>query len=589
VIPVLVPATLSWLSALALAAYVGLRRDKQDFHWLVFGLLLTLVVWMTGTIVRTILPTPAGVVIGVHLVFLGALSAPPLWLLLAAHHAQARFAVGARMQPLIVALPTALFFLALLTNDGHHLLLRDLSPEARARGPVAFAGPLFWVFVTWAAGCTVAGAGCFLFAAGRMASRSERRRGVVLAVAALLPMCSSAIYLFQIVPVTYDTTPFGFTATLVILSVLLFRYELLESLPLAREDVLRHLEDGVVVADAAGRVVTQNPSALRILNADAADLRGFPLGEALARLATPGARAARRDERGGDAGGPEFETADGRCIEISGGVLRDGTGEELGRFAMLRDRTEERRYERSVRQIQKLETVGALAAGVAREVNDPLAFVRSSLGEIERLGARVAAGAEGRDALLAQELRDLRTLAEEARAGVDRIARLVEDMRLLFHGAASDVNEVEMKSVVEDALHASGLDRQDAPRVVVSEEGELPHVRGSAERLTQALVQLLENARTALSGAADPVIRVALRRAGESLELEVSDNGPGVPEHLRERIFDPFFTTRAPDQGTGLGLALAFDVAREHGGVLEERSARGSGATFVLRLPFAQA
>jgi signal transduction histidine kinase len=98
-------------------------------------------------------------------------------------------------------------------------------------------------------------------------------------------------------------------------------------------------------------------------------------------------------------------------------------------------------------------------------------------------------------------------------------------------------------------------------------------------------VQLLANARQALEGVAEPAIRVALRRDGDWIELAVSDNGPGVPEGLRERVFDPFFTTKPPDQGTGLGLALAFDIARDHGGVLEERSLAGRGATFVLRLP----
>jgi signal transduction histidine kinase len=168
---------------------------------------------------------------------------------------------------------------------------------------------------------------------------------------------------------------------------------------------------------------------------------------------------------------------------------------------------------------------------------------------------------------------------------VNRIARLVEDMRRLFHGTSGEVADVDLSLVVEEALREAGLHSGQSPRVVVSEEGDLPRVRGSSERLAQALSQLLENARTALSGAPDPMIRVALRRAGEQVELEVSDNGPGVPEHLRDRIFDPFFTTRAPDQGTGLGLALAFDIAREHGGVLEERPTRGRGATFVLRLP----
>jgi signal transduction histidine kinase len=98
-------------------------------------------------------------------------------------------------------------------------------------------------------------------------------------------------------------------------------------------------------------------------------------------------------------------------------------------------------------------------------------------------------------------------------------------------------------------------------------------------------VQLLENAREALAEVPEPAILVALRGEGGWVELEVTDNGPGVPEHLRERVFDPFFTTKSPDQGTGLGLSLAFDIAREHGGVLEERSRRGRGATFVLRLP----
>jgi PAS domain S-box-containing protein len=590
VLPVLVPATLCWLSAIAMASYVGLRRDKQAFHWLVLALLLSLVVWMTGSIVRHSFPTPNGVAIGVHMVFVGVLSAPPLWLLLASQHADVRIR-GGRMHPLILALPTGLFFLALLTNDGHHLMLREFSHEAFSRGPIAYAGPLFWVFLVWAFACTLAGVALYLGAARRIGGRHGHWGGWLMAVGALLPLGASTFYVFQVVPIAYDTTPYGFTLTLALFSLALFRYQLLESLPLAREDVLRHLEDGVIVADAGGRVMSQNPAALRILGAQAEELRLRPMAEALARLAAPGARAVQRSERPPDEspGGTEFETGDGRCIEISGGRLHDGAGEELGRFALLRDRTEERRYERSVRQIQKLETVGALAAGVAREVNDPLAFVRSSLGEIERLGARVDEGARGRDAELAHELRDLRTLAEEARAGVNRIARLVEDMRRLFHGTSGEVNDVDLSLVVEEALREAGLHSGQSPRVVVSEEGDLPTVRGSSERLAQALSQLLENARTALSGAPDPMIRVALRRSGEQVELEVSDNGPGVPEHLRERIFDPFFTTRAPDQGTGLGLAMAFDIAREHGGVLEERPTRGRGATFVLRLPLTPA
>jgi len=588
--PYLIAATLSWLAAFAMGVYVGLRRDKQPFHWLLCGLCVSLVIWVSGSIVRQTVPTPDGVRLGVHLVYIGVVTTSPLWLLLAANHARSRLLDGARLPVLIAVFPSALSLLALLTNDGHRLLIREFSAVALERGPVAFAGPLFWLSTAWAFACALLGVGYFLVSARNVRAPAERRRSALLAVGALLPLASSCVYLFQIVPARYDTTPFGLTASLALFYVALFHYRLLESLPLAREDVLSHLEDGVLVADAEGLVVEQNPAALRILGVERSALRGRPLADALARLGAMRARALPRPESEAppDARtGVEFETADGRCIEVSGGVLHDSGGEPIGRFAMLRDRTEERRYERRMRQIQKLETVGALAADIAREVNDPLAFVRSNLGEIDRLGSRVVSQSPGdeRDVRLTHELRDLHGLAEEARAGVDRIARLVEDMRMLFRGAASQVEAVDLAAVVDDALRAADLVRPGAPHVVVSEEGRLAPVRGTPERLVQAVGALLANARQALADASDPVIRIALRRDEEWIELEVSDNGPGVPEHLRERVFDPFFTTKSPDQGTGLGLSVAFDIARDHGGTLEERSARGRGATFVLRLP----
>jgi PAS domain S-box-containing protein len=583
----LLTATLCWLTALTMALYVGLRRQKQTFHWLLCGLSLALTIWLSGTIVRLTLPTPEGLRIGIHLVYTGVLTVPPLWLLLAADHARSRLLTSGRATVLLVLFPSALFFLALLTNDGHRLMLREFSFAGFDGGPAVFAGPLFWAFMAWAYACVLIGVGYFAASVRRLARGPERQRGALLAAGALLPVASSVAYLLDLLPIAADTTPFGFTASLALFYVLIFQDRLRESLPLAREDVLAHLEDGVLVADAGGIVVAKNPAALRILGAERGELRGRPLAEALARLAAPGARAAARPDAAGEPRtGPEFETAQGRCIEVSGGLLHDSGGDLLGRFAMLRDRTEERRYERRMRQIQKLETVGALAAGIAREVNDPLTFVRSNLGEIERLGSRVAElGKNPRDAELAYTLRDLSSLAEETRQGVDRIARLVDDMRTLFRGAANGVESVDLTAVVDDALRGADLARPDGPNVVVSEEGRLLPVRGTAERLTQAVGVLLANARQALAGAADPVIRIALRSEAGWIELEVSNNGPGLPEHLREHVFDPFFTTKSPDQGTGLGLSLAFDIARDHGGLLEERSTRGRGATFVMRLP----
>jgi PAS domain S-box-containing protein len=581
---ILLLTTLSWLTALTMTLYVGLRREKQGFHWLICGLALSLAMWLSGAIVGRMLPTAQGLQVGIHLVYVGVLTTPPLWLLLAAHQARSRLLTSGHAPAVFVAFPSALFFLTLLTNDGHRLLLRSVSWADFDTDPSVVAGPLFWAAIGWGTSCVLAGVGYFLASARRL----PLGRRVPVMLGALLPVAAGALYASDLSPGNADLSPFAYTASLALFYVALFRERLVEPLPLAREDVLAHLEDGVLVADAGGVVVAQNPAALRILGAQEGALRGRPIAEALARLAAPGARAAPRHVAAGDEPrtGVEFETAQGRCIEVSGGLLHDTGGDLLGRFAMLRDRTEERLYERRMRQIQKLETVGALAAGIAREVNDPLTFVRSNLGEIDRLGGRVdELGKTGPDAELAFELRDLCTLAAEARLGVDRIARLVDDMRTLFRGAASDVEPVDLAAVVDDALRGADLARPDGLNVVVSEEGRLRPVRGTAERLTQAVGVLLANARQALVGASDPVIRIALRGENGWIELEVSDNGPGVPEHLRERVFDPFFTTKSPDQGTGLGLSLAFDIARDHGGLLEERSTRGRGATFVMRLP----
>ncbi len=108
-------------------------------------------------------------------------------------------------------------------------------------------------------------------------------------------------------------------------------------------------------------------------------------------------------------------------------------------------------------------------------------------------------------------------------------------------------------------------------------------VEGSDERLVQIVLNLLRNARQAAGE--DGSVRVEVRGHGDAAEIVVEDDGPGVPDALRERIFDPFFTTKGPDAGSGLGLAIAYDIARDHGGVLEECGEPGRGARFVLRLP----
>jgi signal transduction histidine kinase len=116
---------------------------------------------------------------------------------------------------------------------------------------------------------------------------------------------------------------------------------------------------------------------------------------------------------------------------------------------------------------------------------------------------------------------------------------------------------------------------------------ELPLVSGSAERLTQVLLNLLLNAKIAVANHPEGRITTETEVVDNDVVVRVRDNGPGIPDDVQPRIFDPFFTTRPPDQGTGLGLSIAFDIVREHSGTLELESGENGGTCFTIRLPVA--
>lgn len=581
------PAFLTLVAALAMAAFVLVRRHKEPFHWLLSALLLGLALWTAGVLVRFTATTPAGLGAGLKLAFAGVLTTSAFWLLLASHHARARPLVAGRASALTVLVPATLLALALLTNEGHRLFIRKLDFDAVAAGPPAYVGPLFWVFLAWAYGCVGYGAWLHLRGARRMIRSSARRRGALLACAAVVPLLVSSLYVFQIVPVHFDLTPTALLVSMVLLCLVLFRYQLLESLPLARSVLMHELDEGVVMATAGGSVTDWNPAAAQALG-EPPPVRGEPLAGLLARLAPDDDREGFARSLGplfrDDAESLELHTRDGRVVELTAARVAEGRGEATGQFAILCERTEQSRIETLARQTRRLETVGALAAGVAHEVNDPLTILRANLVEIERLGQLVDAERDGADADLAGELADLRSIALETLEGVERMRRIVEDLRGLSAGEAERASAVDVAQVACDALYFADLDAVPGLEVDASLP-PLPPVRGHPERLFRAVANLLVNAHQAVEGRARSRVRVAAERRGDHVELSVEDDGPGISDAIRQRIFDPFFTTRGPDEGTGLGLTIAFDVAREHGGGLEERPRPGGGACFVLRLP----
>jgi PAS domain S-box-containing protein len=343
------------------------------------------------------------------------------------------------------------------------------------------------------------------------------------------------------------------------------------------------------MANAAGVILDLNPAAEGILGREAQEVRGLFLGSVLGVVGQEesGQRLGAFLANLSAGNAPfvwEVRTGDQRLVEVSVASVRPDLAEPAGWFAVLRDRTEERRFERIARRTEKLQSVGTLAAGIAHEVSNPLAFIRANLSQIQRMGERVEACHTERDpdAKLANELADLREIAEETLDGIGRIEHIVTGMRRLAATPERSLQRVDANQVVRDALRLSNLSRDVHVVVETRLADGLPPVEGAPERLVQAVLNLLVNARQALEGRSGRV-RVETRCHGSSLEIRVADDGPGIAEEIQERVFDAFFTTKDPDRGTG--LAIAFDIVRDYGGALEVRSKPGAGARFVVRLP----
>jgi two-component system NtrC family sensor kinase len=367
-----------------------------------------------------------------------------------------------------------------------------------------------------------------------------------------------------------------------------WRHRLLATVPVARRDVIEHLADGVIITDAAGRILDMNPAAEAMTARSLGAVRGRHIVDVIVERAVGRAEidegGFRRVVAGLAATGKfstRIENNDGQVFEIRLAAVRDDGAEASGLYMIIREITKQTRFESLMRQSQRLETVAGLAAGIAHEVNNPLAYVRSNLSHVHRMTAELEVG----DAQKA-ELDELRLVIEEGIEGVDRIGRIIDRVRRFSRIGSEEMQPASVNEIVRDAVRVARLGRFRSVELALSLPDDLPPIEASAEALTQAVTNLLLNAAQAVSRASGSVT-VSTRALDDQIEIRVADDGPGIAPEVRERMFDPFFTTKKTGEGTGLGLAVAFGIAREHGGVLLYAPPPEGGAAFLLRLPVA--
>ncbi|MDB5312818.1 MAG: putative Signal transduction histidine kinase [Gemmataceae bacterium] len=278
-------------------------------------------------------------------------------------------------------------------------------------------------------------------------------------------------------------------------------------------------------------------------------------------------------------------------------------------LAMAVDLTERKQLEEQLKQAQKLESIGQLAAGVAHEINTPVQYIGDNTnflaGAFRDLGAVLAlyraAGddpARWREADREAAEADLDYLLDEApRAiaqtldGVRHVARIVQAMKEFAHPGMEEKVPVDLNHAVETVITVARNEWKYVADLETDLDPVLPAVPGLPGELNQVLLNLLVNAAHAVqaagrSSADKGRITITTRPAAGGVEVSVADTGCGIPEAIRHRVFDPFFTTKPVGRGTGQGLAIAHAVVvQRHGGTISLESELGRGTTFVVRLP----
>ncbi|MEM6437904.1 MAG: ATP-binding protein, partial [Cyanobacteria bacterium P01_D01_bin.115] len=319
-------------------------------------------------------------------------------------------------------------------------------------------------------------------------------------------------------------------------------------------------------------------------------------------------------------------------------IVRDITlrkqAEDAIQLAEVKDR-EARQLEQTLMELQqtqlklvhseKMSSLGQLVAGVAHEINNPIGFIYGNLGYVDEyvndlLELIALYRAETTDADLAAISHKLRTIdvdylatdlpkiLDSMRGGTERITEIVQSLKDFSHQGGTQLKQVDVRQGLESTLTILGhklKEQRFRPEIqVLRDYDDLPKLECYPGQLNQVFMNLLSNAIDAIDEkwekhASDPaapplklppriILRAKLVAGGDRVHLHFTDNGVGIPEHVKQRILDPFFTTKPVGKGTGLGMSISYQIIVErHHGRLDCLSFPGKGTRFLIELPIA--
>jgi two-component system, NtrC family, sensor histidine kinase PilS len=356
----------------------------------------------------------------------------------------------------------------------------------------------------------------------------------------------------------------------------------LQRVRLEADDILRNIRSGVLTVDGFGRLAFINPTAERLLDLDGEALIGFPVLDQLKTrsselwaAAVAGIRNGRKISRGEgmvvQGGGRMFP------IGLSTTTFRQEAQEAPSVTAIFTDISDLKEVQELHMRAERLEAVAELSASLAHEIRNPLASIRSSVEQLAR-------------SRHADE--DERFLSGLIVRESDRLSRLLSEFLDFARVRATHFAPVELHSVVVAVVRLIRAHPECRPDAAITVEGEHTLLEGDEDLLHRVVANLVLNAVQAARGPIRVTVTVAAVQAAEiphgtnldhAVRLQVRDNGPGIPEEVRERLFQPFVSGRSG--GSGLGLAIVQRAVEAHRGLVLVDSSPGVGTTFTIFLP----
>ncbi len=380
------------------------------------------------------------------------------------------------------------------------------------------------------------------------AQREDIRMGVVSAV--ILLILGSASFYFLLIAQNY------YVANRTLKTMESYTQNVVESMP-----------NGLISLDKDGRIETINQKAQDLLGLNADEVKGKPLNQVMFRCNLSETFLPREDivERQ-----MECHLNDGTAIPLSttSSRLKDENGNIIGTVIILRDLRDIRSLEKEVQRSERLASLGRMAAGIAHEIRNPLSSIK---GFAQYFRNKFPPDSEDRNYAT--------VMADE----VDRLNRVIQDLLNFARPQEPNLKPVDLPPLIRHALRLIRSDIRDKDiRVTEDIPADTDFtIAGDNDMLTQVFLNLFLNAIDAMQNGGR--LRIALRKNQQDIEVQISDDGEGIPRENLSRIFDPFFTSKKG--GTGLGLAIVYRIVESHRGEIKVNSEPGKGSTFVLRFP----